>query len=251
MEELKSHAPELQTRRGQGWLILRFAGIVAIVSLFYVWVDRVFAEWMPDGEILITAIGFLILSLFFRRKKLYQQRYGPLAYQNAARDYALPGLAILIACIAHISYMPGPLIPDVVWWKPILFWAGVLLVFLGAALWVRSAQTIGVDNLSLLYVYFPEESKLVNLSIYSILRHPIYGSALYISIGLAFMSGNWFALVVVLLLPVLWTGWIRLVEEKELINRFPGYVEYRKQVPAFFPKIRDLYRLSRFLVLGS
>jgi protein-S-isoprenylcysteine O-methyltransferase Ste14 len=123
-------------------------------------------------------------------------------------------------------------------------------VIVGAALWVRSVATLGVDNLTMLYVYFPQESKMTNSGIYQILRHPIYGAALYVGIGLSMIHANWYGLLVALVLPIFLTGWVRLVEEKELLERFPDYSDYRRRIPAFWPGPQDYAKFFRFLILG-
>jgi protein-S-isoprenylcysteine O-methyltransferase Ste14 len=44
---------------------------------------------------------------------------------------------------------------------------------------------------------------------------------------------------------------VRLVEEKELIERFgQAYVDYRQCVPAFWPRLRDLKGFFEFLIVG-
>jgi protein-S-isoprenylcysteine O-methyltransferase Ste14 len=250
MDQLQKHVPDLRTQGGEARVGLTFVAIFTLITLFFVWVDRAFAEWMPDGEIVFLALGFLVLSLFFSRKKLYQQRFGELAYRNAFAHYVLPGLAIIFACIAHLAYMAGPVIPAV-WWRPILTWAGWVFVIVGVVLWVRSVATFGADYLALLYVYFPEEGRLNNSSIYSILRHPVYAAVLRLAIGLALLSANWYSLLVAALMPLGLTGWIRLVEEKELLERFPDYAEYRKRVPAFWPRPSGLVKFFRFLIAGG
>jgi len=251
MDQLRRHVPDLQTRGGEARVGLAILGMIALVTLFFFWVDRGFPEWMPDGEIVVMAIGFLVMSLFFSRKKVYQQKYGELAYRNAFAHYALPGLGIIFATMAHVGYMPGPEIPDVVWWKSVLIWAGWVFIIVGAAVLIRGILTFGADNLSLLYVYFPEEGRLVNTQIYSVLRHPTYAGVLRIGIGLGLLNANWYSLIIAALLPLGLTGWIRLVEEKELLERFPNYAEYRKRVPAFWPKPRDLVKFFRFVILGG
>lgn len=250
MDQLRRHVPGLQTRGGEARLGLTFAAMFTLVTLFFAWVDRLFPEWMPDGEIVFLALGFLVMSLFFSRKKIYQQKYGELAYRNAFAHYALPGLAIIMASVAHVGYIPGPEIPDL-WWKTVLLWAGWLFIIVGAAVWFRAVLTFGADNLALLYVYFPKEGRLVDSNIYGVLRHPTYAGVLRVGIGLGLLNGNWYALLIAVLMPLGLTGWIRLVEEKELLERFPDYAEYRKRVPAFWPKPRDLIKFFRFLIAGG
>ena len=110
----------------------------------------------------------------------------------------------------------------------------------------------GIDNLTMLYVYFPEESQLVNHRIYTILRHPAYSAVQYIAFGLALLNGNWFALACALIIAFGLWGWVRLVEEKELIERFgQAYVEYRQHVPPFLPRLRDLGGFFGFLIAGG
>jgi len=214
-------------------------------------VDWSFPEWMPDGEIVVMALGFLILSRFFSQKKRYQQKYGGLAYRNAFAHFAIPGLGIILGAVFHNGYMVGPEIPSGLWWENILVALGWVSVIVGAGLWIRGVLSFGADDLALLYVYFPEEGRLVDSEIYSVLRHPVYAGVLRIGMGLGLIHGNWYSLIITILMPLGMTGWIRLVEEKELIERFPNYAEYRKRVPAFFPKPRDLGAFFRFLILGK
>lgn len=248
-DNLRRHVSEFETPKGVAAAILALAAVIAFTSLFFAMVDRGFSEWMPDGEIVVMALGFLILSRFFSQKDRYREKYGERAYRNAFVNFCIPGLGIVFASIAHMGYMAGPGIPDL-WWRSVLVDLGLFLIVLGAALWLRSAASFGADNLAMLYVYFPDEGHIVDSSIHSVLRHPIYAAALYIGIGLALAHANWYALLVALILPIFLTGWIRLVEEKELIERFPDYVQYRKRVPAFWAKPRQLAVFYRFIFLG-
>jgi len=249
LEALRRHVPELQTTKGLVLVILSFVVVFIATSSFFILINIRFIEWLPDGEIVIMALGFLIMSRFFSQKKTYQKEYGELAYRNAFARFNLPGLAIVIASIAYLGYIAGPEIPPI-WWRSILVAVGWIFVIVGAALWVRSVATLGVDNLAMVYVYFPLESKMTNSGIYQILRHPIYGAALYIGIGLSLIHANWYGLLVALILPIFLTGWVRLVEEKELLERFPDYANYRKHIPAFLPRLQDNAKFFRFLILG-
>ncbi len=250
MDALRKHVPELQNQTGLALAISALAAVLIATTLFFILVDSRFSEWMPDGEIVILALGLLIMSRFFSQKKTYKQKYGDLAYRNAFLRFNIPGLGIVFASIAHLGYMSGVEIPDL-WWKPILIGIGCVFVVSGVLLWVRTVAVFGMDNLTMLYVYFPEESRITNSSIYQVLRHPIYAAALDIGFGLAMIHANWYSLLVALILPIFITGWVRLVEEKELLDRFPGYSDYRKRVPAFLPRLRDYKVFFRFLISGG
>ncbi len=250
LDALRRHVPELRTSGGLALAISGLAGVFIATTLFFILVDTRFSEWMPDGEIVILALGFLIMSRFFSQKQNYQKKYGDRAYGNAFARFNLTGLGIVSASIVHIGYMYGVGLPDL-WWKPILIGLGWLFVLIGAVLWIRTVATFGVDNLAMLYVYFPAEGSITDSSIYQILRHPIYSSALSVGVGLAMVHANWYAFLVALILPIFLFGWVRLVEEKELLQRFPDYDAYRKQVPAFLARPRDYAGFFRFLIMGG
>jgi len=251
MQPLRKHVPDLRSTIQSVRIGLLVAGIFGLTTIFFIYVKRYIPDWSLDGQVIIITIGFLLMRMFFTNKESYLTRYENLAYRNAFMRFALPGLALIFAAVAHIGYMPGPNLPSL-WWTRIFPYAGWYFILIGATLWLRAVSVFGVDNLSMLYVYFPEEGRRVDHSIYRFLRHPVYGSALRLSIGLSLLNPNAFALFFgLLLMPLGLTAWVRLVEEKELIERFgAGYSEYRKGTPAFWPRPRNLMGFFRFLLKG-
>jgi len=250
LDSLRRHVPELNRPGGILRPLLAIGLVFLLTTLFFVAADRGFVEWMPDGEIVVLALGFLILSRFFSQRKIYRQKYGELAYRNAFARFSIPGLGITMASIGHLAYIAGPEIPNL-WWESWLVVLGWLLLWIGLTLWMRSVTTLGLDNGAMLYVYYPEESRTVDSGLYSLVRHPIYAAALDIGLGLALIHANWYALLVALILPLFFAGWIRLVEEPELIERFPQYLDYRKRVPAFWTKPTDIAKFYRYLIAGD
>ncbi len=121
----------------------------------------------------------------------------------------------------------------------------------GVLLWLRAVSSVGIDSLVMLYVYHPGRGPRFEAGLYSYLRHPIYSAALHIGFGLALIHADWYALLVAILLPLFFLGWVRLVEEPELLQRFPEYAEYRRRVPAFFPSPGDFVRLWQLLIFGE
>ncbi len=230
--------------------LLALTAVFVLASLFFLAADRYFAEWMPDGEIVILALGLLILSRFFSQKARYVQSYGEGAYSTAFARFAIPGMGLVFASIAHLGYIAGPDIPNL-WWTAWLKGLGYLLVGVGLLLCLRAAQTAGFDSLLMLYVYYPQEGMQLRSGIYRTIRHPIYAAAQNIGFGLAFIHANWYALLVAVLLPLFYAGWIRLVEEPELLRRFPDYAQYRREVPAFAPAPADLWMFWRCLLRGD
>ncbi len=217
---------------------------------FFLLVDKYFSEWLPDGEIVILALGFLILSRFFSQKDRYQTRFGEMAYARAFTSFGIPGLGIVFAAIAHLGYMPGPMVPPV-WWRPVLIGVGWLAILVGASLWWRAVNALGVDYLTMLYIYHPQDRRVVDSGLFGVIRHPVYAAAVHISTGLACVHAGWYSLLVALVVPLFFLGWIFLVEEKELLKNAHGYLDYRRSVPALFPRMRDLRKYWLVLVTGG
>jgi protein-S-isoprenylcysteine O-methyltransferase Ste14 len=248
-DELRRHFPDLGTTSGRGRLALIALGIFSITTIYFVFSDQI-PTWTIDSQIVVMTIGFLFFSLFFLKRNEFIERYHEHSYRNAFTRFALPGLAILFAAITHIAYMNGPK------WPPgmvtlAMRTLGAYWVMIGIVLWVRSVLTFGLDYLMMLYVYFPENSRLIHSSIYNSLRHPIYAAALRIGLGLALLNTSIYALAFMPLLPLGLYGFVRLVEEKELTGRFPDYAHYRKRVPAFWVRPDSLASFYGFLITGK
>ncbi len=249
LDALQRLVPELGTPWGLLRVPLAIAAVFILTSLFFLAADRWFPEWMPDGEIVILALGFLLLSRFFSQRQRLQMKYGQRAYQVAFWRFSVAGLGIIAASIGHLAYIAGPEIPNI-WWRPWLMAGGYILLITGILLWLRAVTSFGIDSLLMLYVYHPGEGPRLQNEIYGVLRHPIYAAAQDIAFGLAMIHASWYALLVAMIIPVFFAGWIRLVEERELIERFPDYAEYRRRVPAFLPGVREWPLFLRILLSG-
>ena len=102
--------------------------------------------------------------------------------------------------------------------------------------------------MGLVYVYYPEESKIVNHQIYSVLRHPTYHGLVLILVGSFFLRFSVYSIIYFFMFLIGIKIHLRFVEEKELIQRFgKDYQEYRKNVPALFFRPKDLKKYLRFL----
>jgi len=249
LDALAKHVPELNSAGGKARIVLYAIFLFIFVTAYFIITDNI-PTWSIDSQIIIIALGFIVMSLFFSRKQIYKEKYKELAYRNAFANFIIPGLALITAAIVHAGYMNGPFIPPG-WWTIVFIVLSWYMLCIGALLWIRSIFAFGADNLSWLYVYYPDEGKIVDSSIYNILCHPIYASLLRVGIGLALLNGNANSIAFAILLPLGFIGWTRLVEEKELIERFgQSYLDYRKRTPAFWLRPRDLGKFFTFIFTG-
>jgi len=86
--------------------------------------------------------------------------------------------------------------------------------------------------------YIEKDRVLARVGPYAYLRHPLYVGSFLIGLGLATAGGRWLFLPLFLLCFVFLYGRTIRIEEGELAGTFgESYGQYRKQVPAFFPRI--------------
>ena len=240
-----SKVPSLR-QPGRRLLALLIAVTVFAAALLFFWFfDPLFPGAALVSQALAALVLWALLSQVIVRRRRLKQRYGHLAYERAVWRYGLTGLPLLPAIVSHFLFMPGERVLP-------LAWAALPAAYFflsGALLFGRAVYTFGIDNLALVYVYWPEEGRLVRSRIYSVLRHPTYSGVLRMALGLALLRGNAMALLTGLVMPLGLTIWLRVVEEPELIERFgESYRDYRRQVPAFFVRPRDYASFWRFLV---
>ena len=103
--------------------------------------------------------------------------------------------------------------------------------------------------MTVIYLYFPEESKIQNHKIYSVLRHPTYTGALLVGLGGMFSTLTLYSVIFFIVYLVAFYIHIHFVEEKELIARFgPSYQGYMNKVPTFFVNPDKLGAFLGFLL---
>ncbi|HVI05857.1 MAG TPA: isoprenylcysteine carboxylmethyltransferase family protein, partial [Sphingomicrobium sp.] len=95
-------------------------------------------------------------------------------------------------------------------------WFGILAVFRTNSF---AAATIQVAS----------DQKVISTGPYAIVRHPMYGAALLMLLGIPIGLGSWWGILVWLfLLPAL--AWRLADEERVLVRDLGGYAEYRLRV---------------------
>lgn len=99
-------------------------------------------------------------------------------------------------------------------------YAGLVLSFAGVVMFLSALFTI-----KSLETY---EGDLVTRGIYSKIRHPMYLAFIFWLAGFPVFCDSLYALILSLPLIANVLFW-RSIEEKELLERFPGYADYRKK----------------------
>ena len=272
LEKLKEKLPNYQGKR-----LLRFMIIVAIIILsslaFQLFVDslpRIFsgvtllqtiAPLTPIiGSLIILIIGFILVYSFWSSRDNFLNIYGDLAYQKAFK-FVVTGVPMVITVIIHsffptdfivpyqdnqnLSWFLGTPITEILLPPSIICFfirlsSCVLFVGLGMAVVRKALKIFGIDYMGLVYVYYPDESTLQDHEIYSILRHPTYHTLMLFFIGAMLLRSSIYSIIYFLIFIIGINLHLKLVEEKELIQRFgEQYIKYRENVPAFLVRFKD------------
>ncbi len=228
------------------------------------------------GTILCVATGFLLIYNVWHKREKFIKESKETAYQRGLK-YGLVGIPLATSTTIHallpietlLSMLPvngltitlsKPLTELFLNWTTFLQnWPTIDLVLrtvcsvtfalLGFLTVFRAIQTFGLDYMAVLYLYYPEESELQEHKIYSVLRHPTYSGVVLIFLGAVFARFSLYSILFFIIFLVGLLCHIRLVEERELIERFgESYREYRKRVPALIVRPSKIGVYLKFLM---
>ncbi len=221
------------------------------------------------GIVLMGCCGLFLVYQMWSRKDRLKAKYGQLAYQKIIL-IGLTGLSVIISISIHnwipfyrlnsiyLSYYPLSLFSTPL---PLYFTSmyslfsifqlilGIFFLVIGILMTLRAVSTFGIDYMALVYLYFPEESKLQDHEIYSVLRHPAYASLVLICMGGMLFQMTLYSIINFIFYYFLFNIHIHFVEEKELINRFGNsYKDYQKRVPAIFIRPKNWKIFFKYLL---
>jgi len=113
--------------------------------------------------------------------------------------------------------------------------AGLALMVIGAVVNIAGRFKLGKNWSDNIKIYCGHS--LVNGGVYSLVRHPLYASLIWMFFGSALVYSNWLAFLAnsLIFIPAMW--YRARQEEKMLAQEFPEYSNYKKMVGMFFPKL--------------
>ena len=110
--------------------------------------------------------------------------------------------------------------------------ASVVLFAVGAWFGVAGVGALGRNRTP--YPKPLDDSALVQHGVYAWVRHPLYSSLMFVSVGWALLWASWAGLVVSGVLTWLLCAKARR-EERWLRERYPAYRDYAQRVKRFVP----------------
>jgi protein-S-isoprenylcysteine O-methyltransferase Ste14 len=219
------------------------------------------------GSLFIATFAFWLIGSMWRNRERMKEKYGNLAYQHMIPK-GIAGVFLIPPLVFHAftsirSLPPSPPVnPITIQWSSSLLqllgipsevdiWFRIIvsgLFLILGALTVRSALlTFGLDYMTVVYLYFPEESEVVDHEIYSVVRHPAYFGGVLLTIASLAFRFSIYSIILFMVTYLVFRLQARR-EEKELVDRFgESYREYMSRVPALHLRFRDFPEYIRFL----
>jgi protein-S-isoprenylcysteine O-methyltransferase Ste14 len=223
------------------------------------------------GTLFIATIALWLIGTVWSRRDYMKSEFGDLSYQMMI-PRGLVGIALIIPIVFHASTSvrslpPGPPVNEltILFSRSLLPFLGVttnldigirlvlsgIILVLGLLVARSSFLTFGIDYMTVVYLYFPEESDLQEQEIYSVTRHPTYMGAVLLGAAGMFFRFSLYSILIFVIFYILFRIQIRR-EEIELIDRFgDGYREYREKVPALHVRPKDFKKFLKFLTTRS
>jgi len=212
------------TKFGLGFLIIGIVLFISAGSMSYVngWVFM-----------LALAIPMAILGIFLliRDPAALERRLLSKEPDKKQRIIiALSGLMfILVFVISGMDYRFG--------WSTVPFYislTALIIMLLGYGAFV-AVMTQNPYASRVVDIY--DDQKITTHGLYSLVRHPMYSATLLIYLSIPFILGSWFAVIPMLIYPIVLVRRIKY-EEALLIKELSGYSEYKNKVK---------YRLMPFI----
>lgn len=220
-----------------------------LTFLFYCLIDRLVFYGAIMSEFIIMTIAVVVLGMFYVKKNRYIEKYGrKRGYNLAFYRYHVTAMPLIYVSAIHPLFVSHFQF-DLNIFTCLLRLVGLYFILTGMVLHRKSIKIFGLDNLFMYYVYYPELGKKTESEIHKLLRHPIYSAMSRVSIGLGFLVGTSNSILCSLVLPLMQLVWLRVYEERDLLNRFnKEYKEYMVATPAIFVKITEIKKFWEFLM---
>ena len=175
---------------------------------------------------LILGFTFNLASAFTSAySRRWGQKYGSMITIILRNVLGIPVWAYGLAWAAYIK---SPALFTVTPWTQTLGW---MLIILGASIVIIALRTLRLRAAAPAM-----DDKLAQNGIYSHVRNPIHTGTIFEFFGIIMIIPT----QAVALACIIGIGWVLLqtrLDEYDLLQRMPGYGEYIKRVPRYFPVI--------------
>jgi len=134
-----------------------------------------------------------------------------------------------VASIVFLADFAVPALDRRYGWSPTPAWAslaGDLMMVLG---FIIVFEVFKANSFTSGIIEVAENQKVISTGPYAVVRHPMYSGALIMLFGIPLALGSWWGMLINIPMTAA-IVWRLLDEEQFLVEKLPGYTEYRGTV---------------------
>ena len=271
----KAHLPDL---KGNRILLVPFFWVLIIVSwnfsfLMSVFIPRnlrILGKIEPYLSMIVmtmaSSFGMSFASFGYLYRKSIIKRYRHKSYQIGLFLFmmAIGTVASLITStlipkstnqsigffakdpLNHLTHtFSVPIFMNLLYIRRIL---SIFLLYIGARTSLQCLRVFGIDNTLGTYIYFPEESNMIEHEIYGVIRNPMYLGFMIMAIGGSLFHFTIYSLFSSFCAICCLCYLVYFLEEPELKNRYGStFIDYCKTTPSFLIPPSKFDKYLRFL----
>ena len=205
--------------------ILRTFAMLVVVIFVPVWTLRYWQGWACLAAFFVPAC-FITVWVAKNDPALLERRLkaGPKAEKEIGQK--------IVQTIASVVFLADFVIPAFdhrYGWSSVPAWASVagdLMMILG---FVIVFQVFKANSFTSGIIEVAEDQRVISTGPYALVRHPMYSGGLILLFGIPLALGSWWGMLINIPMTAA-VLWRLLDEERFLVEKLPGYAEYRGTV---------------------
>ncbi|MGE5406442.1 MAG: methyltransferase family protein [Methanosarcina sp.] len=178
--------------------------------------------WIYIAALMVPMSAFMIY-LIIKDPELLEKRINLKERRDAQKKYVMLSMLFFVAAfiIPGLDFRYG--------WSDVPGWLVIVSLFFMIAGYAGFIVVMLQNRYASRVIEIQENQKVIDTGLYSVVRHPMYLSAIILYLASALVLGSFYALIPMAFLPFLLA--FRILNEEELLkNELPGYKEYMEKV---------------------
>ena len=184
----------------------------------------------------VIIIGLAVITIFSAVLINFLSASGEVKKQKKSIVETGTMTAFFILLYLVIKFRFGAIENNNIPLRAVLMFLGWIIIALGVYFNIDGRIQLGKNWANQIKIY--KKHTLVSSGVYSVVRHPLYASLIWMFYAASFIYLNWIAFLMNTLVFIPFMYYRARQEEYLLTQRFKQYNAYKKRVGMFFPKVR-------------